>query len=347
MELTDKEIKRIAVMVLFLILGILAFFLIKPLLLSIIGGLILAYIFLPIQKRTLKRFSNKNLATSITLAIAILIVVIPLWITIPLVIQQIFEIFQYLQNLDLTSLITRFFPTNSEQFTTQINLTFNSFISKIASGVLNTLVNFFLDLPTLLLNFFVMAFVFFFSLRDRDKIREFVLSLSPLTKSQEETMVKQFKDITDSIVYGQIIIGLVQGLVAGLGFFIFGVPNALFLTFLAIVLSIIPMLGAGFVWVPVNIYLFLTGNNFIGILFLIYNIALTSTVDNLVRIYIVSKKSNIPAVFILIGMIGGLFLFGLLGLLLGPLIIAYFITFLKAYKDQELTSLFARAKREG
>ena len=206
--------------------------------------------------------------------------------------------------------------------------------------------NFFLDLPTFLLNLFVLAFVFFFSLRDGDRLKDFVLSLSPLTKSQEQTIVKQFRDITDSIVYGQILIGLAQGLLAGLGFFIFGVPNALSLTFLAVILSIIPMLGAGFVWVPVNVYLFLTGNNVLGVLFLLYNIFLTSTVDNFLRIYIVSKKSDIPAVFILIGMIGGLFLFGLLGLLLGPLIVAYFITFLKAYKDQELTSLFARAKKE-
>ncbi|MAG28271.1 hypothetical protein CMI47_22330 [Candidatus Pacearchaeota archaeon] len=346
MELTDKEIKRITVIFFFLVLAILAFFLIRPLLISIIAGLVLAYVFLPVQKKVLKNFSNKNLASSITLAIAILIIIIPLWITMPLIIQQIFEIFTYLQNVDLTNIITRFFPTTSEQFTTQVTLTFNNFISKVASGVLNSLVNFFLDLPTFLLNLFVLAFVFFFSLRDGDRLKDFVLSLSPLTKSQEQTIVKQFRDITDSIVYGQILIGLAQGLLAGLGFFIFGVPNALSLTFLAVILSIIPMLGAGFVWVPVNVYLFLTGNNVLGVLFLLYNIFLTSTVDNFLRIYIVSKKSDIPAVFILIGMIGGLFLFGLLGLLLGPLIVAYFITFLKAYKDQELTSLFARAKKE-
>lgn len=337
----EKDIKRLAVVGLMLVLAVLAFFLVKPLLLSVFGGLILAYIFSPVYTKVLDKVKNKSLAAAIILILFGFILVIPAWFILPKIAEQIFEVFKYLQVFDLTPTIKSFIPGASSQLILQITASLNGLVSKLASGLISSLLNVFLEIPSFLIGLFVVMVIFFFGLRDRDKLKEFVSGLSPLSKSKEELFIKEFKSITDSIVYGQVIIGAVQGLCAGIGLFIFGVPNAFVLTILAVILSILPMIGPMFIWIPVTFYLFATSTPQVVILFLLYNIFIVSTVDNILRMYILSKNARSSTAVVLVGMIGGLFLFGVLGLILGPLILEYLVIFLKAYKEKKWASLFA------
>ena len=338
--MTERDIKIIAVLFIFLVLGILVFILIKPIIMSIIGGLILAYAFSPLYAIFLKHIKSKNASSAITSIIVLIIIALPVYFLTPLLVDQVFEMFRVSQTLNIQDLLQTLFPNASSTFTAQITASSYSIINKISSGILNWLVNLLLDIPTIAFNFIIVAFVFFFALRDSDKLSKFASGLSPLNKVQEKKIVDQFKEITTSIVYGQILVGLVQGITAGIGLFIFGIPNAVVLTILAIAFSIIPVLGPFFVWIPISIYLFSLGNNFITITFILYNLILVSNIDNFLRIYLVSRKTNLSQVIVLIGMVGGLFVFGILGLILGPLILAYLLSFLNAYKDKTLSSLF-------
>lgn len=344
MNFGEKDIKRFAIILLVVLLGVLVFILVRPILMSIIAGLLLAYVFNPVYNKISKTIKNKNLASGVVLIIAALLVLIPLWYVIPLMSQQIFESFKYFQSLDVSALITSVFPNASDQFVLQMTTALDSFIAKITSSSLNFLLDFFLELPTFLLHIAIISFVFFFALRDKETLKEFVSGLSPLSKAREQEFVKQFRDITDSLVYGQVIIGIVQGIIAGLGFLLFGIPGAFLLTSLAIVFSIVPTIGPAIIWIPVALYLFTNSTTLVVILFILYNILIVSTVDNILRIYIVSKSAKISTAIVLIGMIGGLFIFGILGLILGPLILAYFLTFLRAYKEKKWQSLFAEDK---
>jgi predicted PurR-regulated permease PerM len=340
MDLNDKDIKKLSVLLLVLILAVFVFLLVKPIILSIIGGLILAYAFFPIYKFVLKRVKSKNLAASIVSIIAILLIAIPTYFLAPFLFKQMFEIFESAQVFDMQSFIRIFFPSAPDSFIVQMTLTIKNAISEISSTILNALVNILIKVPKYLFNLIIVAFVFFFTLRDSEKLSEFVSTLSPLNKVQEKKLVKQFKNITNSIVYGQVVIGIAQGIIAGIGFFLFGIPGALILTVLAITLSIIPIVGPILVWIPAAIYLFSQGNTFVAVLFVIYNFILVSNMDNFLRVYLVSKNTNLSQVIVLIGMIGGLLIFGVLGLILGPLLLAYFITFLDVYRKENLSSLF-------
>ena len=127
-----------------------------------------------------------------------------------------------------------------------------------------------------------------------------------------------------------------QGLVAGIGYFILGVPNAIFLTILTIIASIIPVVGSWLIWVPVDIYLFATGHFWAGIILLIYGTFLISLIDNFIRLIIVSRKTQINQGIVMIGMIGGIFVFGVIGLIIGPLILAYVLLVLELYRKHTL-----------
>jgi len=217
-------------------------------------------------------------------------------------VQQVFAIFQSSQNLDVQSIVQSIFPTSSDQFVIQASVALNSIVSKVSSASLNFLIGIFLEAPTLLLNFFIICFVFFFALRDNEKLKEFVKDLSPFNQSKEKLIVKSFKDITDAVIYGQIVIGIVQGILTGLGLWFFGVDNVLVLTLLATVLSIAPILGPFLIWVPVAVYLYTTSDPLLASGYVLYNLLIVSAADNLLRTYLISRRTNMSSAIILIGM---------------------------------------------
>lgn len=343
MPFSEKDVTRASMIIVLALLGVLVFLIIRPVFLSIVGGLILAFIFFPVYRIVVRVVRNKTVSAAIVTILVLAVLILSLWFLMPIMSQQVFQVFQLSQSLDINGLIATLFPTASEQFTAQINTAINSAFSKVASVILDALISFLVDFAVVALHILLMAFVFFFTLRDHEKLGNFVSGLSPLNKIQERKLVNQFKEITSSLVYGQIVIGFIQGILTGLGLLVFGVPNALVLTVLAIIFGIIPLIGPGIVYLPVGIYLLVSGNNpIVAMLFLAYNLLFVSTIDNFLRSHWISKKTQTSQAIVLIGMVGGLFIFGILGLILGPLILAYFITFLNAYKDKTLSSLFTQ-----
>jgi predicted PurR-regulated permease PerM len=156
----------------------------------------------------------------------------------------------------------------------------------------------------------------------------------PFSKEIEKKIVDQTKMITTSVVYGQVIIGLIQGAVAGLGLFLFRVPNALLLTVIMCVAGIFPIIGTAIIWVPITLFLLIEGNLTAAIGVAIFGF-FSSIVDNFLRPIIVARKSKIHPAFLLVGMIGGLYTFGVLGFILGPLILAYLLILFEVYQSKK------------
>ncbi len=343
MNLDEKDIKRLSTLGFILILAVLAFLIVKPVLIATLFGLILAYVFTPLYKKINLYIKNKDLAAWMASIVILVILVVPLWFVFPIILQQVYQLYGQYQSLDVRAIVSSIFPNLSPQLETQIATTLNNLVITLTTTISNLITNFFLDIPYLLVDLFIMAFVFYYVLRDSDKLAEFFKSLSPLSEAHQKMLVKHFRDMTDSIIYGQVIVGIVQGACAGLGFALFGINNALVLTILAIIFSIIPFLGPFIIWVPVTAFLFASGNISWAVAYLLYNILIVSVIDNVIRSYIISKKTKISPAVIMVGMIGGLYLFNILGLILGPLILAYLITMLESFKDKSFYTLFANS----
>ena len=173
-----------------------------------------------------------------------------------------------------------------------------------------------LDFPNLALQFTVIFFTFFFVLRDQEVIVEYVKSLLPFSKDVEKKLFDNSKLLTSAILYGQVIIGIIQGVILGIGLFIFGVKNALILTLFARLAGILPILGTAIVWLPVAVYLFVAGNTVPAWGVVVFGV-LSSTVDNILRPIIVSRRTKIHSGILVVSMIGGIFLFGIMGFILG------------------------------
>ncbi len=346
--ITEKNFKDMITAILIIGLFILAALILKPVAISIIFGILLAYIFYPIYKRLLIQFKNESLTALLICILVLLIILIPTILILSSLVNQAVNIYLSLQDTGLLD-IKEAIPSSlfSSEISTNFAGSLNNLISKTISFLVSRFSNFILNLPVLMLKFFVVMFVFFFSLRDGKKAIEYLRSLSPLSKETENKFFIQFKGITNSVLLGQIVVGIFQGLVAGIGYFIFGVPYALTLTLLTMLAGIIPLIGPWLVWVPINIYLFMAGRTGAGIGLLIYGLVVISWLDTLIRPIIVSKRTEINSAIVIVGMIGGLFVFGLLGLILGPLILGYVLLILEIYRKKRISeSIFLKKVKE-
>ena len=334
-----------AIIIIFLV--VISFFLLKPILLAIIAGLLLAFIFTPLYKWFYKKTKSKNLSASIVMVLLALIIIIPLWFLTPILITQSLKFIQATLQIDFVNLLKEVFPGlfRSEQISAQISSALTSFATKIADSVTGSLSYIILNFPTLSLQLLVVLFTFFFVLRDQEDVADYVKSLLPFPKEIENKLFTYSTDITKSVLFGQVIIGIVQGLIAGLGFIIFGVPNSIFLTLLAMFMGILPILGTPIVWIPVAIYMLIAGNNVAGWGVIIFGI-ISSTIDNILRPIFVSKMTKVHSGIILISMVGGLFLFGVLGLIIGPLIVAYLLIILELYRKKPVPGLIIQGEKK-
>ncbi|MAG11089.1 hypothetical protein CMI44_02155 [Candidatus Pacearchaeota archaeon] len=324
-----------------LLLIVLAFFLLKPILLPIVMGFILSSMFSPVYDLLYKKIKHKNLSALIICIGLILIILLPLWFLMPIIIQQSFKIFQASQQVDFVAPLQKVFPSlfASEQTAAEIGSILYSFVTKMTNTLTNSLADLILNFPTLFLQFLVVFFTFFFLLRDKDIFVAYIKSILPFAEKTEKQIFESSKEITYSVMYGQIIIGLLQGMIVGIGFFALGVPNALFLTFLACLAGIFPIIGTTIVWVPAAIYLLIGGSTFSAVALSFFGVS-SNVVDNFLRPIIVSKRSRMHPALVLIGMIGGLFLFGILGFILGPLILAYLFILLEIYRNKSVPGFF-------
>jgi predicted PurR-regulated permease PerM len=337
----EEYLKKILNILVLGVLLVLAFFLLKPLLLSIILGVILAFIFNPIYKLINKRLKSKNFSAIIICSSLIILILLPIWFFTPIIIDQSFKVYQASQKIDFGNHFNNFFPAifSSENFSNEIGSTISSFVSGVANKLVNFLGELILNFATFFFKSIVVFFTFFFVLRDKNELILYLKSLSPFSKSMEKKFLESSKNITASVIYGQVIVGVIQGLITGLGFFIFGVPNALFLTLLATLAGIFPIIGTTIIWIPVAIYLISEGNTLATFGVIIFGVV-SSSVDNFLRPMIVAKRTNLHVSVLFVGMIGGLFLFGVLGFILGPLILAYLLILLEIYRNKPAPNFF-------
>jgi len=332
----EERFKTTGIIALFCILLVLCFLVLRPILLSIVVGMLLAFIFSPVYNLLYKKTNSKNLSASIICFSFAIILILGIWFFLPIAIEQSLKIYSSSQQMDFVGMLKSISPSffASEDFSREVGSIIHSFITTSANSLSNSFSNILLNIPWLILQSFVVFLTFFYLLRDKEDLSNYLKSLSPFSKEVNDRFFEYSHGITSSVLYGFVIVGFLQGLIVGISLFIFGVPNAFLLTLLAVVSSMIPMFGPYFVWVPVVIYLLIAQNTFQAIGVSIFGIV-SSTIDNILRPLIVSRRTSMPTSLVFLGMIGGFFFFGVLGFLIGPLVLAYLLIFLEIYRSKK------------
>lgn len=186
-------------------------------------------------------------------------------------------------------------------------------------------------------NFFFHLFVmlyamFFFLLHGREYLAT-ILYYTPLESKDENRLVERFVSVTRATIKGTLVIGVIQGGAAGLAFAIAGIEGWAFWTVIMIVLSVIPAVGTALVWIPAVIYLFAQGSVATAIVLGAWCAVVVGMVDNVLRPWLVGRDTQMSDLLILLSTLGGLFLFGAVGFIIGPIIAALWVTVWEIYGE--------------
>lgn len=203
----------------------------------------------------------------------------------------------------------------------------NAFISRFASNLLGVIAEG-------LIGTFVMLYVLYYAYTDGHRFVDTIRDILPLQAHQRDLLIEEVGNVIQGVLYGHVLTAVVQAVLGGIGFYIFGVPNVVFWSALMFILSLLPIVGPPVVWLPWGVFLLLSGDTFNGIGLLIYSAIMVSSLDNILRPKLIGDRAHIHPVVVLLGVLGGLAVFGFSGLILGPLVLSIFVTIVGLYRTE-------------
>ncbi len=183
-------------------------------------------------------------------------------------------------------------------------------------------------------NFFIMLMVLFFLFKDGERWMDSLYELVPMDESHKRKILTRLDQTVRAVVKGMLVTALVQGVLAGLAYLVLSVPFPMVLTALTIVLAPIPFGGTALVWGPVVLYFFAVGAVGKALGMLAWGVGVVSMVDQFLRPWLIGQDVQIPVLLLVLSVLGGLGLYGLLGLFVGPIIISLFMTAIQIYREE-------------
>ncbi|MFA6354513.1 MAG: AI-2E family transporter [Candidatus Paceibacterota bacterium] len=310
----------------------------KPFFNVLILSITLSVVFEPFYRRIFKSIIHqKSIASLLTIFLMLLIVLAPL-ILIGL---QVFDQSQALytnitsRNPHINSIakLETLIETNLQKLFPKIPISIDlqSTINLSFKWVSNNIGPIFQGATELLTSLLISLIAVYYFLKDGSSLKRYLFTISPLSEKHNEEIFKKLKDTMTSVINGRIIIALAQGVVAGIGFWIFGIPNAVLWGFVAAITALVPLVGSALILVPIIAYSFISQSSINAIGLTAWSVILVGLIDNFLGPKLVERKIQIHPLLVLLSFLGGIELFGPIGFLAGPLIFSFFFTLLNIY----------------
>ena len=320
--------------------------LLEPFFYAIFWAALLTILFRPLYHRLDKKLPDKeNLTAILTLSASLLIAVIPLsLITIMLAVEAA-TLYQKLSSGDIQfqqwlDTVNQAFPFVA-QLSERFGIDFSNIKESVSQAALKSskflaaqAFSFGQEYIQFAINFVLMIYLMFFFLRDGDYLIKLLIRALPLGDARERHLFKKFAEVSRATIKGNLVVAAVQGTLGGLIFWVLGIQGAMLWGVVMVVLSLLPAVGSGLVWVPAAIYLIVTGAVIEGIVLIAFGVLIIGLVDNVLRPLLVGRDTKMPDYMVLISTLGGLILFGLHGFVIGPVLAALFLSFWQIFMEE-------------
>jgi len=343
---TDFKKEKFSLIVFLLVLFFLFYQLMRPFVMSLILSGIFVVLFYPgFQKLKDKTRKPRLSAFLVTLGIFFMIL-LPATLTIMMVVDQAFSI---LHGLDLRQLYKGFFVTSFYQDTitplfehlkTRIPIEIDFFAmltevgQQLASGISRFSPRVFFSTAGFFFDFFIMMVSIYFLFLEGPILLRIFYVLSPMRDAHEKRLLREVKNTIDASVYGYLLTALVQAFLATFAFWISGIPGFVVLGTMTFFMSMVPIIGAAGIWLPVCLALFLNGQVGWGVFNAVWGALLISGIDNILKPLIIQGKTRIHPLLVFFSLFGGIAWFGPFGILFGPVITAVLIATIRIYRDE-------------
>lgn len=310
----------------------------------IILAIVVTAVFTPVY-RWLNRRLNATLSSLLTCVVIFIVLFLPLSFLVGVLANEAWELYlttrgalqnkpimELLDKSDLFDKINHFlarfnFEITGEQLNraiAEVGRVVALFLYEQARSITTNVLKF-------IANFFFMLLIIFYLLIDSPRLLSFIVKISPLPEDQDQILIQKFKDIATAILLGNGLGGLIQGTLGGIVFALFGLKSPFVWGVIMALLAFLPILGIGVVFVPAAILLFLQGRIGAGIFFLLFYIILSGGIEYFFKPKLVGQRVRMHTLIVFLSIIGGLKLFGILGIIYGPLVVTAFLTLSEIY----------------
>jgi predicted PurR-regulated permease PerM len=343
--MAESRFYTITSIFLVVILGYLVYLILKPFLITLTWAIVFAIVFYPMYAFLLRYVKVEMIAATISLIIIMLIILGPFSYLSFLLIHEVLDIVSRINKENIDSLM------NTEVYSRVMGLVeriqslagddakgaegLAASLRNIGQRVIVTLSTGLLNIVETLFDFVLMLFALFFFLKDGPNFLSALRNYLPFAEGDRVRLIRRVKDMIVSTVYGGVLVAIIQGSLGGIAFYLLGTTSPVLWGSAMTISSFLPWIGTLIVWGPMAVYLLLQGSYIKGIILIIYGGLVIGSVDNVVRPMIISGRTKMPTLPIFFSVLGGIKLFGLIGLIMGPLVMALFVSVFDIFRHVE------------
>jgi predicted PurR-regulated permease PerM len=213
---------------------------------------------------------------------------------------------------------------------------FKESVNRIAGAANKIVQGFISGIATAFLSFLLFFLFLFFLLRDGETLGKELMSLSPLEDKDDREIFNHLSKTIRGTLIGGVLVPIIQGMLAMIGFAVFGLPSPVLWGSMVIIGAVIPFIGSAIIWIPASVYLALTGATWQWVGLILYCLIIISTADNFLKPIILKGTANFHPLFAFISVLGGLAAFGVFGFILGPIVASLLLSLVRIYKYEVL-----------
>ena len=336
----------------FLLLFLVSFLLLGRLFWPFFSILILSFLlsglFQPVFKFFHSRFKfSEQFSSLVTCFLIVILVFVPLMIFVAALSKEVLGLYPLIKGKNLALILQQLLEENHtiirikdlfagfgiELHPERVSATLSEF-GKVAGLFLYNQASFWAaNIMNFVFSFFMMVIVIFFLLIDQERFISYILELSPLPDQQERQLFKKFEEIAKAVLVGNGLCGLLQGFLGGAVFMFLGISSPILWGGAMAVLAFLPIFGIGLVLVPTSVIFFLKGQVGAAIFMLIFYASLSFSVEYILKPWMVGERVKMHTLLVFISILGGLSVYGVLGIIYGPLIVTAFLSFADIYRN--------------
>ena len=313
------ELPKGFLLVLIGLLLVLSVAFVLPFLQYFLLAVLLAFLFAPVHDRIESRTGPRIAAGALSF-VATVAIVLPLILLVHTIAMGALAVFERIQAGDLTlenvEAVLAIYGIGVD-----LGAALQSAARSVGAGTVRDLLGVFGAVTHAAIGVGLTLFLLFYFLKDGDRFARWLRRIVPLPAAVQTELYREFSEIMWAVVAGHILVAVVQGVLAGIGLLVAGVPNAPFWTAVMIVLSLLPIVGSVLVWGPASLFLLVGGRPLAAAFLLVYGSVVVGLSDDYLRPILVDRYARLNPALILVGVVGGIYVLGVMGLFFGPIVV--------------------------
>ncbi len=348
--------RSIVFAVFFFLIALASALIIKPFFSIIVVSGILAYLCYPLYKLLLKHIKSPTASAGLVILLLVIILLVPLFLLVVKLTSESVDAYRdakgYFEADGFSSYceIPRLgcgayesIEPLAEKYDFDLGSGIESAVFAALSFAVRYISGLALEIPLFALLFFFTMFLTYYFLKEGKDWLQQIKNRLPLSMGVKRSIITKFSNVMHATIYGAIVLSIIQGVIAIIGYWLLGVPAPILFGLITMIATFIPFIGGAIIWIPISFWMIFQGIStgytvmvFQGLGVFAFGLAIVSTIDNILKPKIVGHKADMHPLLILLGVFGGMAVFGVMGIVVGPVVLALFITSLEIYEKENM-----------